>query len=146
MINSWLLASLITVTLLVIAIVWRITPEQWLVAGGLAGLMWLGLLLTLLVRKLNVSYELTDQRLIHKVGILRRTTDRIEVIDMDDISYDQSIFERLLGVGSIRVTSSDQTHPKFVLRGIDDVQHVASTMDEARRQERVKRGLHIEAV
>jgi hypothetical protein len=65
---------------------------------------------------------------------------------MDDISYDQSIFERLLGVGSIRVTSSDQTHPKFVLRGIDEVQLVASTMDEARRQERVKRGLHIEAV
>ena len=65
---------------------------------------------------------------------------------MDDVSYDQGIIERLLGVGTIRVTSSDRTHPEIALRGIDGVHEVATMMDDARRRERLRRGLHIEAV
>jgi uncharacterized membrane protein YdbT with pleckstrin-like domain len=145
MINAWILAGLATIAWLVLGALLPARTE-WLLSGGLVALFWLGLLLVLLYRKLNVHYRLTNQRLIHKAGILRRVTDRIEIIDMDDISCNQNIFERLLGVGSIQVTSSDRTHPHIILRGVDNVQEVATIMDDARRQERKKRGLHIEAV
>ena len=100
----------------------------------------------LLYRKLNVRFRLTTQRFFHESGILRRVTDRIEVIDMDDITFEQGLLERFLGVGTIHITSSDRTHPALVLVGIDNVKDVAAKIDQARRDERVRRGLHIEVI
>jgi hypothetical protein len=49
-------------------------------------------------------------------------------------------------VGTISIRSSDQTHPQIELLGIEKVREVAAMIDEARRQERRKRGLYVEAV
>ena len=119
---------------------------KWIIALGALAIGWLVLGGMLAYRRLDVSYRLTSQRFVHKSGILRRTTDRIEVIDMDDVTYTQGIIERMLGVGTVRITSSDRTHPELLLKGIDEVRHVADKLDAARRKERVRRGLHIEAV
>ena len=73
-------------------------------------------------------------------------TDRIETIDMDDIAFVQGPVERVLGIGSIKVTSSDRTHPELHLIGIENVQHVAEMIDNARRAERLRRGIHIESI
>jgi hypothetical protein len=89
---------------------------------------------------------LTNQRFIHRSGILRRVTNRIEVIDIDDVQYEQSIIDRFLGVGTIRILSSDISDPKLIIPGIDDVVHVWEMMDKCRREERKRRGLHIETV
>jgi hypothetical protein len=109
-------------------------------------LVWLWPLGVLAYRKLAVHYRLTPERFIHERGILKRVTDRIEVIDMDDITYEQGIIERMLGVGTLRITSSDRTHPKLILPGIDDVARVAGIVDDARRSERNRRGVYIESV
>jgi len=77
---------------------------------------------------------------------LVRTTDRIEVIDIDDVTYRQGIVERALGVGTILLESSDRTHPTLILSGIDDVQRVAGLIDDVRRKERRRRGIHIEQI
>jgi hypothetical protein len=77
---------------------------------------------------------------------LWRETDRIEAIDIDDVSFSQGPVERMLGVGSIRILSSDQSHPTMDLPGIENVRAVASLIDEVRRQERRKRGLYVESV
>jgi len=54
--------------------------------------------------------------------------------------------ERMFGVGTIKLLSSDTSDPSLVLRGIDNVQQVASMIDNARRDERRKRGLYMETV
>ena len=107
---------------------------------------WFIAMIVLLYRKLHVHYQLTSQRFIHKSGILKRVTDRIEVIDIDDVTYAQGLLQRLLGVGTIKITSSDRSHPELWLHGIDGVQRVAGIIDDIRRQERRRRGLHIEAI
>jgi hypothetical protein len=70
----------------------------------------------------------------------------VEVIDIDDVSYSQGPIERLLGVGTIKLLSSDVSDPQLILRGIDDVQRVATLIDNARREERRRRGLYLESV
>lgn len=105
-----------------------------------------GLALHYFYMRLKLKYRLTSQRFEHEVGVLRRVTDRIEVIDVDDVTVEQGLIDRFFGTGKIRVTSSDRTHPEIVLVGIDDVRRVAEQIDKARRKERVRRGLHIEAV
>jgi membrane protein YdbS with pleckstrin-like domain len=96
-------------------------------------------------RRIGVRYELTTQRFIHRHGILMRTTDRIELIDIDDVAFTQGLIQRMLNVGTIRVSSSDRSHPILNLLGIDDVARVSNLIDDARRKERRKRSLHIES-
>jgi hypothetical protein len=134
---------------MIIVIVWIIYREsitwQWLPLAGIAAI-WLLVGGQLAYRIFSVRYRLTNQRFFHEKGILRRVVDRIEVIDMDDITYIQTILDRMLNIGTIRVTSSDRTHPEIVLRGIDGVKDVAAKVDAARRAERIRRGLHIEQI
>jgi len=124
MIGAWLLSGLITLAALILAIVIGEGWFWWAAAIGLI-VLWIYQLLRYAYRRLNVSYQFTTQRLIHHTGILRRVTDRIEVIDMDDIRFEQTILERLVGAGTIRITSSDRSHPELLLRGIDNVKEVA---------------------
>ncbi len=144
MYGSWLGAIVATV---VFPIIGSLVPVIGIMIGvGLAALVWVGLAILLAARKLGVHYELTSQRFIHKAGILSRRTDRIELIDIDDVSYVQGIVQRMLGIGSIKITSSDRSHPELSMLGIDGVERVADMIDDARRAERRRRGLHIEAI
>ena len=97
-------------------------------------------------RRFGVHYELTSQRFIHQTGILTRATDRIEVIDIDDVSFTQGPVQRMFGVGRITITSSDRSHPLLHMIGIADVKSVAGLIDDVRRKERRRRSLHIEAI
>ena len=139
MYGSWILGGVVTIGLVAgmfaFPPVGLAIPVLWIFLGG-----------ALAYKKLSVFYQLTTQRFIHKSGILKRGTDRIEVIDIDDVTYEQGIIQRLLGVGKIRIRSTDRTHPELILSGIDGVAEVADTIDDVRRKERRKRGLHIESI
>jgi membrane protein YdbS with pleckstrin-like domain len=146
MIGAWLSCSLITLLLVVVGAMWVRHPVLWWIFVVALLLMWGYPLLLLMYRRLSIRYRLTTQRFFHEAGILRHVTDRIEVIDMDDISYDQTILQRLVNVGTIHINSSDRSHPVLDVVGIENVKQVATMMDDARRKERIRRGLHIEAV
>lgn len=149
MIGYWLLAGLVTIAAVVIGVLFGGTEYGttiWLVGIGLALALWIAFALYLLYQRLTVDYQLTTQRLIQRTGILTRVTNRVEVIDVDDVQFTQNIVERFLGVGTIRILSSDLSDPKLVMIGIDDVKNVADIIDKVRREERRKRGLHIETV
>lgn len=145
MIGVWAVDALITIGLIAAGVYFG-EPMLWWAILGLTVLLWGYAILVLLYRRMSVRYRLTTQRFFHERGILRHVTDRIEVIDMDDISFEQSILQRMVNVGRIRITSSDRSHPELHLDGIEDVRQVATMMDDARRAERMRRGLHIEAV
>ncbi|MFO0896915.1 MAG: PH domain-containing protein [Pirellulales bacterium] len=146
MYGEWVAGGVATVGAIVLAVLLVPTGVGTAIVFGLVVLMWLFLAARLLYLKYSVNYRLTSQRFVHQSGLLSRVTDRIEVIDMDDISFAQGPIQRMLGVGTIRITSSDRTHPELVLRGIENVADVSGLIDNARRKERVRRGLHIEAV
>jgi len=145
MVGAWIASGLITLALLTLAI-WLGQGMYWLILVGVLGVLWIYQLGVLAVRRLGIRYTLTNQRLIHESGILRRITDRIEVIDIDDVTLEQGIVERMFATGSVRVSSSDRTHPELILEGIDGAKQVADTIDDVRRSERRRRGLHIEQV
>ncbi len=146
MLGAWLVATILSLASIIIAAVAKLPSGGWIAVLAGNVLVWLILIGRYLYLRYSCYYELTPQRFTHQNGLLWRETDRIEVIDVDDVSFTQGPIERLLGVGTVRITSSDQSHPLLVLPGIDEVQAVAHRIDEARRQERQKRGLYIESV
>jgi len=117
----------------------------WGFGLGAIALWWVLAIGTYFYRRMSIFYELTSQRFIHTSGIFVRTTDRIDVIDIDDVAYTQGLIQRMLGVGTIALVSKDRSHPKLSLRGIDQVSKVAGMIDDVRRKERKKRSLHIDA-
>ena len=149
MYGSWVLTVLATIGILVGGFFFATGESQgtiWMVLGIIIALLWIYVIGLFLYRRIGMSYELTTQRFIHQAGILLRTTDRIEVIDIDDVSFTQGIIQRMLGVGQIRISGSDRTHPELVLHGIDQVEKIATLIDDVRREERRRRSLHIEAI
>lgn len=148
MITNWIYLTLLSiVALVVVGAVAQLRGDGrvWIGVIGVLALLWAWQGLVLLYRKWSVAYRLTNQRFVHRRGLLAIRTDRIETIDIDDVAFTQGIIERMMGVGTIRLTSTDRSDPELILRGIEKVQEVASLMDGARRKERVRRGLHIEA-
>jgi uncharacterized membrane protein YdbT with pleckstrin-like domain len=147
MIGNWVASGLGGLVLIIIAMLWLGSHRFWfwlfILAAFLPGLYNLAVLL---YRKMSVHYLLTNQRFIHESGFLRRVTNRIEVLDMDDIAFEQGLVERMIGVGTIRIHSSDISHSELFLRGIDNVAEISNLIDNTRRTERRKRGLHIESI
>lgn len=146
LVNYWLIVGLATVLLPVVAVAIQGEQVVWQLVIAAIGAAWATMFTWIIYLKLDVHYQLTNQRFLHKSGILTRHTRRIEVIDIDDLNIRQSIIERIINVGTIEIISSDRSDPVIELPGIDNVEEVAYVMDEARRAERLRRGLHIESI
>ncbi len=143
MLGRWLLSMVVTFALPIGGIWWP-RGYVWLAVAAIILLLWAYQLLVLVSRRWSVHYRLTNQRFIHELGVLRRVTDRIELIDVNDITFEQGMIDRLVRVGTIRISSNDRSHPELTLAGIEDVAHVAGLIDETYRAERRRRGLLVE--
>ncbi len=145
MVGRWLLSGIATVGLLIGGVLMR-HVYVWLAIAAMVVLLWSYQFLVLVSRRWSVHYKLTNQRFVHEAGVLRRVTDRIELIDMNDIAFEQGMIERVVGVGTIHISSNDRSHPELTLPGIEDVAHVAALIDETYRAERRRRGLIVEGL
>lgn len=144
MVGTWLLLTVVTVALIAAAVV--IPDFSIWIALGISVVIWLIGGAIYAYRRLGMRYRLTTQRFIHQSGVVTRHTDRIEVIDIDDVSYSQGPVQRAFGVGKILITSSDTSHPELTMIGIHNVADVAGLIDDIRRKERRHRSLHIEQI
>lgn len=141
---GWAIAAgLLTVAGLLVALLAGIVLLVWMigvvVVWGLLGLV-------LLYRRLTVRYRLTTYRFFHETGLLSRTRNRVEVIDINDVTLHQGVIERMFDVGTIHVQSSDRTDPDLYLPGIENVRMVTDLIDDTRRAERRRRGLFMENI
>jgi uncharacterized membrane protein YdbT with pleckstrin-like domain len=84
--------------------------------------------------KLNLI--LTSQRVIVKSGLIGKKVEEIELINVKDISVEQSITDRMLGVGSITVITLDVTSPEIVLDDVKDPNVVKDIIRNAVREEK----------
>jgi membrane protein YdbS with pleckstrin-like domain len=146
MIGAWAAAGLFSIVSIAVGLFGSISGPAWLTLIGANALIWIGLAARYFYLRLSRHYMLSNQRFAHVRGLLWRQTDRIEVIDIDDVSFTQGPIERVFGIGTVRISSSDQSHPDLLLPGIENVQIVAGLIDDARRKERRRRGLYIESV
>lgn len=138
--------GLALLTLIASVIAAFVGPLGWAAVGIGTVLLWALLGLVLLYRRLTVRYRLTTYRFFHETGLLSRTRNRIEVIDINDVTLRQGLIERMFDVGTIHVQSSDMTHPDLDLPGIENVRQVTDLIDNTRRAERQRRGLFMENI
>lgn len=73
---------------------------------------WLGMPLSF------TRYALSEDRLFLSVGFLNIRDEELLLYRVRDISSSRTLGQRMLGVGTVTVTSSDKTTPSLVLKNI----------------------------
>jgi len=117
----------------------RSSTWGWL-RGTLAG--WLTLLLCLVgvgliiilikwIANLATTYEVTSDRLILHKGILSKSIDEIELYRVKDVRIDFTIINQMADIGTITITSSDETTREAPLV-IRDVDHARARREQLR--------------
>ena len=84
---------------------------------------------------------ISNHRIETQLGILSRRLDTLELWRVNDIAFEQSIFDRLIGRTIITVYSQDKTAPVLRLVGLPGGQEIyrklRDAVDRARQQRRV---------
>jgi membrane protein YdbS with pleckstrin-like domain len=143
MLGTWIAIGAISIGLAVVAVTLN-RRDVWMIAAAGILFMLLAATIVMLRRRVGRRYRLTTQRLILESGLLSLTTDRIDIIDINDITVEQGPLGRMLSLGTILVLSNDKTHERLKMEGIEGVNHVADLMDNARRAVQRRRGLRID--
>jgi hypothetical protein len=92
------------------------TPSMdWLLWGSTAGLIVVLLMFGYwIISSFATTLTVTDSRTLLQQGIIRRNTSEVQHDDVRNIKLDQSIWQRLLGVGKISISSSGQDAMEIV--------------------------------
>ena len=92
----------------------------------------LGFLLFLVpaIRTKTVRYRITNYRIDYERGLLARNIDTLELWHVEDLHFHQSLLGRVLNVGSITVTSRDETTPKLELHSLPNPRPLYETLKQ----------------
>ena len=130
-------------------VVWSGVPSQWqnlwawVACVLLLPIPW-ALWRALVTR--NTRYELTSQRLKTTRGVFNRITDDVELYRVKDTHFQQTVWQRMVGIGDIVLSTSDTSTPIVTLadiRDADGVRERIRTLVEQRRDAKRVRELDV---
>lgn len=96
------------------------------------------------IRNLDVTYELTEDRLILRKGIFVKSVDEIELYRVKDVRMDFTLINQWAGIGTISIDSSDETTRGGALvmphieRAAERREELRRLVDTARQKRRVR--------
>ncbi len=87
------------------------------------------------------TYQLDEEKLYIKRGLFTVTKDEVRLYRIKDVSLKQTFFQRVFGIGSIVISSSDASLGNFQLQNIKTPETVwkllSDRVEEERQQKRV---------
>ena len=84
-------------------------------------------------------YSLSEDRLFTSVGFLNIKDDEILLYRVRDIDTQRTLWQRIFGVGTVTVVSSDKTMPNLVLKNIKDPIFVKELIHKQVEETKIKR-------
>ena len=84
-------------------------------------------------------YSMSEDRLFVSVGFLNIKDDEILLYRVRDIDTSRNLWQRLFGVGTISVMSSDKTMPTLVLKNVKDPVFVKELIHKQVEEMKIKR-------
>ena len=74
------------------------------------------------------TVTVTTKRTVHRVGIIARNSSEVQHDDVRNLQIDQSILERILGIGDIAISSSGQDDMEIVAVGVPNPERIAKVV------------------
>ena len=88
-------------------------------------------------------YALSKDRLFVSVGFLNIKDDEILLYRVRDIDTSRSLWQRLFGVGTVVVMSSDKSMPTLVLKNIKDPVTIKELIHEQVEEMKIRRRVRL---
>lgn len=84
-------------------------------------------------------YLLSDDRLFTSVGFLNIKDDEILLYRVRDIDTKRTLWQRIFGVGTVTVVSSDKTMPVLELKNVKDPMFVKELLHKQVEEMKIRR-------
>ncbi len=108
--------------------------QLWDAAPGWLAVLWLvgvpGLAWTWLSH-ITTKYKVSRRRIETEKGVLAKKVDTLELWRVLDVQYEQSLLDRILGLGRIKLLGTDQTDPVLELHGIPNHRQLFEVLRDA---------------
>lgn len=120
-------AALVTTSVLLM--MYRRDTTQWWVHVILMVLAILCFVIPLLLIR-TTRYRVSNYRIDFERGVFSKRIDTLELWHVDDVSFKQSLLDRIFNVGDITVLSDDQTNPRLELYGLPNPRPLFETLKQ----------------
>ncbi len=88
-------------------------------------------------------YALSEDRLFLSVGFFSIKDEEILLYRIRDISTSRSLWQRMFGVGSITVVSSDKTAPTLLLKNVKNPMDVKELLHQQVEKVKIQRRIRL---
>ena len=88
-------------------------------------------------------YSMSEDRLFVSVGFLNIKDDEILLYRVRDIDTTRSLGQRIFGVGTVTVVSSDKTMPNLVLKNVKDPVFVKELIHKQVEEMKIRRRVRV---
>ena len=101
---------------------------------------WLGMPLSF------TRYRLSEDRLFLSVGFFNIRDEEVLLYRIRDINTSRTLWQRLFGVGTVTVGSSDKTMPTLVLKNIKNPLEFKELLHSQVEEMKIRRRVHLSEV
>jgi len=124
----WGLAAVLILAPILWGIFGSAWPAWWITLPSIVIGILVGLLPYLFTR--TVHYRISNYRIDYERGILSKKIDTLELWHVDDISFRQSLIDRIFRVGSIIIESDDKSTPRLELHGLPQPRSIFDSLKQ----------------
>jgi membrane protein YdbS with pleckstrin-like domain len=113
--------------------------------GIVLGIMFLVRLIAMMISLKCISFRITRDNLEYARGVFNRKVDNLYIFRITDIQLTCTLTDRLFGVGTLELTTSDPTHPDFRIGTIKNPRKAYDILKSISLQADRRRGvIHLE--
>ena len=90
------------------------------------------ILLVWWIRCLGISLVVTDKRVTLRRGLLSKATNDVLIADIRNVKIEQSMWQRIFGVGKVAVSTSGQADMEIEVQGLPAPERVKAIINDRR--------------
>ena len=83
------------------------------------------------IRRVATVYTITDRRLNIKIGIIARKVQETRLQRVQNVNYNQGVYERLMQIGDVEFTTAGADESNFVFAGVAQPEQVVQQVEQA---------------
>jgi uncharacterized membrane protein YdbT with pleckstrin-like domain len=83
------------------------------------------------IKRVATVYTITDRRLNIKVGIIARKVQETRLQRVQNVNYDQGVYERIMQIGDVEFTTAGTDESNFVFAGVAQPERVVQQVEQA---------------
>jgi uncharacterized membrane protein YdbT with pleckstrin-like domain len=83
------------------------------------------------IKRVATIYTITDRRLNIKVGIISRKVQETRLQRVQNVNFNQGVYERLMQIGDVEFTTAGSDESNFVFAGVAQPEQVVQNVEHA---------------